>query len=514
MVPGFLNYKVIQSTYFWVFVHYSHLTLMKKVVHFFAIIFFCAGLSCNPVSTNEPVGAQNMAYKWGKVALEATANNTEKYRPRPTVTSRMLALVWTSVFDAWSRFDEKAIPLYLQNVERVALNKRTLKNKETAISYAAYRSMLAYFSSDSVLLRSRMIEFGYDPDNDSLDPQTPEGIGNLAAKKIVEVRLNDGSNQTGSIAGSTGMAYSDYTGYKPINSADTLHDLIHWQPKYFSDGKGGKFAPECLTPHWGKVKTLLLDSGAQFRSQPPPAIGSAQLENEVKEVVALQANLTNEQKALVEFMRDGPRSVQQAGHWLIFAQDVSVRDNHTLDEDVKMYFAVEAAAMDAFIACWDTKMNYDFARPYTLVHYYFKNKKIRGWGGAEKGMTDMLGQDWRPYSPETFLCPPFPSYVSGHSTISGACAEILKLYTGSDQFGIEVKRTPGEFTEPDHTGPEVTLKFPTFTATAEMAGMSRVMGGYHIQCENKEGLLMGRSVAAKVWSKYRYLTGETTLNIN
>ncbi|MES2373765.1 MAG: vanadium-dependent haloperoxidase [Bacteroidota bacterium] len=482
---------------------------MIKLSKYACIFFILCSFAAIKKSEEEPRGAENLAYKWGKVALEATANNTEKYKPRPTVTSRMLALVWTSIFDSWSRFDAKARPVYLKNVERVAQNKRTLKNKETAISYAAYRSMLAYFSSDSLLFRSKMIGFGYDPDNNSLDPQTPEGIGNLAAKAVIEARLNDGSNQTGSMSGPLGTAYSDYTGYRPVNNADTLNDLIHWQPKYFSDGKGGRFAPACLTPHWGRVKTLLLDSGAQFRSQPPPLIGSARLEKEVKEVVELQANLTNEQKALVEFMRDGPKSVQQAGHWLVFAQDVSVRDKHTLDEDVKMYFAIEAAAMDAFIACWDTKMSYDFARPYTLVHYYFKDKKIRGWGGAEKGMIEMLGQDWRPYSPETFLCPPFPSYVSGHSTISGACAEILKLFTGSDRFGIEVKRVPGEFTEPEHMGAEVTLKFPTFTKTAEMAGISRVMGGYHIQCENKEGLLMGKSVAATVWKKYLYLTGTT-----
>jgi hypothetical protein len=325
---------------------------------------------------------------------------------------------------------------------------------------------------------------------------------------VIETRLHDGANQTGTEPGSNGSIYSDYTGYTPVNSADTMHDIKHWQPKYFSDGKGGKFAPACLTPHWGKVKTLLLDSGNQFRCIPPPAIGSAQLEKEVKEVVDLQSKLSNEQKALVEFMRDGPKSVQQAGHWFIFAQDVSVRDKHTLDQDVKMYFVVEAAAMDGFIACWDTKMEYDFARPYSLVHYYFKDKTIRGWGGPGKGMIDMKGQEWRPYSPETFLCPPFPSYVSGHSSISGACAEILKLYTGNDRFGITVKRMPGQFTEPDHVGPEVTLEFPSFTQTAEMAGQSRVLGGYHIPCENVEGLKLGRNVARAVWKKYLQLIGE------
>ena len=75
-----------------------------------------------------------------------------------------------------------------------------------------------------------------------------------------------------------------------------------------------------------------------------------------------------------------------------------------MDEDVKMYFQVEAAAMDAFIACWDAKMYYDFARPYTLVHYYFKDKNIRAWAGPEKGWMEIKGENWRPYSPDAFLC--------------------------------------------------------------------------------------------------------------
>ena len=104
--------------------------------------------ACKNKINEEPRGADNMAYKWGKIALEATANDTEKFRPRPTVTSRILGLIWTSVFDAWSRYDSKARAIYLQSVERVPENERTLKNKETAISYAAYRAMLKYYFSD------------------------------------------------------------------------------------------------------------------------------------------------------------------------------------------------------------------------------------------------------------------------------------------------------------------------------------------------------------------------------
>ena len=270
-------------------------------------------------------------------------------------------------------------------------------------------------------------------------------------------------------------------GYEPVNSADKNVDPNRWQPKYFLDGKGGKFAPGCLTPYWDRVKPVALKSSDQFRPGPPPMIGSEQLAREVREVIEMQANLTDEQKALVEFMRDGPQSVQQAGHWLKFAQDVSRRDDHTLDQDVKMYFYNQVVAMDAFIASWDSKMYYDYARPYALVHEYYQDQVIKAWGGPGKGMIEMNGKQWRPYSPETFLCPPFPSYVSGHSTISGACAEALKIWTGSDAFGERVQLVAGALTEPGDLGDTVVLEFPTFTKTAEMAGISRVMGGYHIQ---------------------------------
>jgi hypothetical protein len=482
--------------------------LFRCLFLFVLITQSCSQTNSNEVDVNELKGETNVAYRWGKISLECTANDTERFRPRPTVTSRILALIWISVFDAWSRFDEKATPLYLTSVDRRPVKEHTWKSKEIAISYAAYRAMQKFYFSDSVLLRNRMIAFGLDPDDQSLDPATPVGIGNLAAKAVIEARQEDGSNQYGTMPNSNGR-YSDYTGYAPINSADNLKELVRWQPKYFSDGKGGKFAPACLTPQWGKVKPIALDSASQFRPGPPPAIGSVQLNAELEEVITIQANLSNEQKALVEFMRDGPKSVQQAGHWLLFAQQVSVRDNHNLDEDVKMYFVVEATAMDAFIAAWDTKMYYDYARPYSLIHDFYKNKTITAWGGPVKGMIKMNGKLWRPYSPDTFLCPPFPSYVSGHSCVSGACSEVLRQFTQSDSFGLTVRLLPGAMTEPGVAADSVTLSFLTFTETAEMAGMSRVLGGYHIQADNVEGLSLGRKVAGMAWKNYLKHIGGT-----
>lgn len=453
-------------------------------------------------SITEPLGEENVAYKWSQMALDATANDTERFNPRPTITSRFLGLIFVSIFDAWSCYDEKAAPVYLQGAEKRPVEEHTITNKEIAISYAAFGTLSEYYFSDTNMFIGLMNELGYDSKNKSLDPSTPEGIGNLAAQSVIAARRDDGSNQYGTVEGSDGMAYYDYTHYSPVNSIDRNKDINRWQPKYFTKDSGEKWVPSCLTPHWYLVETIGMDSASQFRPGPPPLMGSEQLEKEVQEVVELQANLTDGQKALVEFMRDGPASVQQAGHWLIFAQSISRRDKHTLDEDVKMFFLNQVVAMDAFIASWESKMYYDFARPFALVHHYYKDKTITGWGGPEKGWIEMKGQDWRPYSPSSFLCPPFPSYTSGHSTISGACAEVLKLYTGSDEFGEEVELVAGALTHPNTLGDTVVLKFETFTETANMAGQSRVLGGYHIQADNVAGLELGRNLATYIYHNF------------
>jgi hypothetical protein len=474
------------------------------------LAILCIGLGCQPDNKQPSLligtsvqgqNPQSLAYRWADVILDATARDTERFNPRPTVTSRFLGLIFTAIYDAWSRYDSTAAPVYLQ-ANRIDEASRTDANKAKAISYAAYRAASEYFYSDTPLFIAFMDSLGYDPANNSLDPSTPEGIGNLAAKSVIDARRNDGANQYGDAPGSDGKPYHDYTNYTCANTADVCNDINRWQPKYFISEDGSRFAPGCLTPHWGHVKPLALSSASKFRSPPPPLVGSEQLEKEVREVVELQANITDEQRALVEFMRDGPASVQQAGHWLIFAQDVSRRDAYSLDQDVQLFFLITATAMDCFIACWDTKMHYDYARPYALVHHYMAEEDIVGWEGPDKGMIPMKGKDWRPYSPDAFLCPPFPAYVSGHSTVSAGCAKVLELFTGSDEFGEELKLVPGLMTEPQRVGDTVTIQLHTFSETAAMAGFSRVLGGYHIQADNVEGLKLGEKVGAEVFDWY------------
>jgi len=144
-----------------------------------------------------------------------------------------------------------------------------------------------------------------------------------------------------------------------------------------------------------------------------------------------------------------------------------------------------------------------------LVRHLYKEKKIRGYAGACKGTAEIDAAAWHPYSPTTFVTPPFPGYPSGHSTASAAGATMLKLITGSDRFGVVAHRKAGELTEVACGPVPVDLELPTFTATAEMAGISRVMGGYHIEADNVAGLELGRKIANYSWPKYQaYFEGK------
>ncbi len=444
--------------------------------------------------------ADNAAFFWNTIALDCTSWDTQINSPRPTITARALALVHTAMYDAWTVYDSTARPVYLDNVGRLYDVSADLeRDKAIAIGYAAGRTLETYFPESRNFIFEMMRTQGLDPLNYSLDINAPEGIGNQAAKLVYQNRLNDRSNQFNY------PAYKDFTDYAPINSQDSVVDYSRWYPKPFVNDKGYPYVVDCLTPHWSWVKPFALDSASQFRPSPPPALDSEELKAEVSEVVRLHTNLTPHEKALVEFMRDGPNSVQQAGHWLVFARHLSKRYAHKVDDDIKMFFAVAMTAHDAFIACWDAKMHYDFARPQALVKYYFSADTLYGWKGENQGWGSIIGEEWIPYSPSSFVCPPFPSYPSGHSTVSSACARVLQYYTDSDSLDLTIEWQAGSMTEPEAAPVAVTLHFPTLDSLAKAAGHSRVLGGYHIPSDNLAGLELGQKVADQAWIRYRHL---------
>jgi hypothetical protein len=448
----------------------------------------------------------NSVVQWNGAALQGVRDA----KLSAPVVARALAVVHTCMYDAWAAYDERAIGTQLHGALRRPASERTLANKDRAISYAAYRALSDVLPVDTNSVYTPLMkELGYDPDDLSTDIETPTGIGNVACAAVLEFRHHDKSNQLGDLAQGP---YSDWSNYVPANASSPIPARVpvrnpdHWQPLTYTDSAGNLVLQKFAGVQWCFVTPFALAKGEELRDAVEPGpfkFGSPGYAQQAQELVAISGGLTDRQKMISEYWSDGPRSEQPPGHWALFAQYISGRDHHSLDDDVKMFFALSNAMLDAGIAAWDAKRAYDSVRPVTAISLLYKGKKIRAWGGPNKGTVEMDGSQWIPYQPATFPTPPFPDYVSGHSTYSAAAARILALSTGSDHFGNSVTLAAGSSKIEHGVTPvqPITLTWETFTDAANEAGMSRRYGGIHFAAADLAGRKLGRLVGDRVWIK-------------
>jgi uncharacterized protein DUF6851/vanadium-dependent haloperoxidase-like protein len=439
--------------------------------------------------------AGNVVVYWDQVTLQSI--RTEHLGP--TVVARTLAMVHTAIYDAWATYDERAAAS-LYHGSRRPLRERTPAHENEAISYAAYRTLLDLFPSDASAYAADMSQLGFDPIDLSTDSTKPDGIGNGVAAAVLAFRHHDGANQLGDLHSGS---YSDYTGYAPVNTPQTIADANRWQPLLIPSSDG-KFTEQVYTtPFWGLVKPFALSSGSQLRPGPPAKYPSPSYVTQTQQILDYSANLDDTKKVIAEYWRDGPHSETPPGHWCLFAQYVSARDHHKTDDDAKMFFALTNALLDASIAIWDAKRAYDSERPITAVHWLFAGRPVRAWAGPYKGTREIDGSQWVPYQPADIVTPPFAEYVSGHSGFSAAAAQILKSYTGSDYFGDSAVFLAGTSTVEAGAVPasSVTLSWNTFTDAAVQAGLSRRYGGIHFEEGDLRGRVIGRAVGEIVWNK-------------
>jgi len=198
-----------------------------------------------------------LVVQWNNAALQAIRDT----HPGPPMAARALAILHTCIYDAWAAYDPLALSTRLAEFLRRPDAEHTAENKSKAISYAAYHALVDLYPSEVTLLRDVMTSLGYDPTDLSTDLTTPSGIGNAAAQAVITFRHGDGANQLGDLHPG---AYSDYTGYIPVNDPDHINDPNLWQPLRVSDGQGGFVTQTYIAPHWGLVTPFALTSGSQF----------------------------------------------------------------------------------------------------------------------------------------------------------------------------------------------------------------------------------------------------------
>jgi membrane-associated phospholipid phosphatase len=163
-----------------------------------------------------------------------------------------------------------------------------------------------------------------------------------------------------------------------------------WQPT------PPKHQPKPLEPLAGRWVPWVLPSGDALRPPAPPAWGSPAWQAELLAVQEAVARRSPEQEEAVHFWAGGPGTVTPAGLWVEIARDLIVRDELDALAAAQVLALASVAMADAFVCCWDAKYAYWTARPIT----------------ADPALKVLIAT------------PPFPSYTSGHSTVSATAATV------------------------------------------------------------------------------------------
>ena len=414
----------------------------------------------------------------------------------PTVGSRFLAILHTAMYDAWTAYDPVAVGVVSGTTLKNQGGPGNEANKREAISHAAYTVLRTLAPPHRHSLVERMQALGYDPNADT----APAKIGRQAANAVLSAFREDGANELG--------GFADTTGYAPRKS--DAPDA--WQPLEFF---GKRQLP--TTPQWGRVLPFALIRADQFRPIAPPAPGTSEWTRQIDVLIKASGALTDLQNAAAEYWAEWGSS--PAPHLIELTKFVSDTNDLRLDDDVKLFFVVARALLDASIASWDSKYVYDYIRPITAIHR-LGDTEIKTWRPRSlptvlaystpstkesavndsaiipAGIGEIRAADWEPYLPT----PPFPAYVSGHSAFTAAWARVMELATGRPDLNLR-KTVRHLYVEQRELAQPVTLDYPTFASAAEASGTSRIWAGVHWPADNEQGQELGRQVGENAWQR-------------
>ncbi len=269
--------------------------------------------------------------------------------------------------------------------------------------------------------------------------------------------------------------------------------------RYSVNNEEGRWVPtppaysQAVEPHWSEIRTLVLDSASQCKPFAIPAYNiknkQSRFYKQLMEVKNTVDSLTEDQKHVADFFDDNPfklnvtghvmygtKKFSPPGHWMNIVGIAAEKTKANFNATVVAYTETSIAIFDSFIGCWETKFQTNFVRPETVINKY-------------------IDPEWRPY----IQTPPFPSYVSAHSVVSAAAAEVLTHHFGENFAYTDTSEL--EFGIPNRS-------FKSFHDAALEASWSRLYGGIHYRADLEDGNEMGKKIGAIVIDRLRLRRNE------
>jgi hypothetical protein len=435
--------------------------------------------------------------RWNRLAIDATgldhtppaAGETRVFAQQlgPGRSSRALAIAHLALYDATQ-----------SALRAVAVGSRTDLRDESlcraAVARATHDALHALFPAQRTALAAAL-----DEDRSAIADATAlergEAIGAAAAVTRLAQRSGDGADHA-----------------EPRIGVDYISD----------DGPGiwrqdpVSRSPLALGARWAAVRPFVLESGAQFRLPPPPALASAEYALAFDEVFRLgsesSAERSAEQKQIgIYWAYDGvptlcapPRLYNQ-----VASQIASDRRTGGL-ELARLLTLVNVSMADAGIAAWDSKYHHTFWRPVTAIREAEAGTGPSGLGDGNAQTTGdagfvPLGAPASNLAGPNFT-PPFPAYPSGHAVFGAALFQTLRRFYRTDAIAFRFQSDEYDGVTLDADGtvrPSLTRSFSNLTQAEEENGQSRIYLGIHWAFDKTGGIRQGRRIADYVFDRLR-----------
>ncbi len=413
---------------------------------------FCCATAQQDVAALASQELRRTTFALSEVMLHDVAN--------PPAASRFYAYALLAGYEIVSREDTQAV----RSLQGVLRDLPALPDPDK------YPGQITPLSALLAILETgkKIMPSGYlltDKQNELIDQFGFLGISHAAAQASQDYAIAMAGQISAYAKNDRYIQLSALSRYRPGNGAG---DWVPTPPDWMA----------AVEPHWNTIRPFLLLSPDQFRPPDPmpfdTAAGSPFM-SMAREVYDTREKMDRNREHIALFwdcnpfavrheghMKIGIKKISPAGHWVNIAGLACEKARVPFSEALRIHTWMALGVADAFIGCWNEKYRSNRIRPVTVINR-------------------TLDPSWKPF----LQTPPFPEYVSGHSTASAAAAEILtdalgdhfKLKDDSESlYGIKPRR------------------FSSFFDMAEEASLSRLYGGIHFRDALDNGLWLGRQI--------------------
>jgi hypothetical protein len=383
-----------------------------------------------------PVGSADGAdavLRWNEIMVESLAGQN------PFAAGRLAAITQVAVFEAINSITQDYEP-YGGGMPAPAG-----ASAEAAGTAAAHAVLVHYLPALSTTLNvHRQTSLDAIPDGTSKTDGI--AVGEAAAAAIIALRAADGAAP-------------------PQFHTPPSSDPGEWQPTPTCPPAGGALL------HWRNVTTFGLESSAQFRANPPPALDSGKYTKDFDEVRIVGSRTSGARPGDRADVAELYNVLLAVGTWNPVARQLAAARDTTLSENARAFALLNVAIHDALVTVMETKYHYRLWRPETAIRVALAD-------GNPRTIEDAT---YEPFIP----APCFPSYPSAHASSAYAAARIIEKIWGPARQTITV-------TTPQL--PDIVLQYWRIDQITADIDDARVYGGIHFRFDQEAGAHQGQSI--------------------